>query len=190
VESVQLEITPAEEAPVVAAEPETPVEIVSELVAETIIAEPIKETIVEAVIEAVPVIETPVEAAPVIETPAVEIAPVVEAPVIEATPALVEEAPAVIEAAAPTEPLVETVHEEPVVEAPLQAFEVTEPTTVETTLEKVLEEPAIEPVSLVEEVHIPAHPLEAPQQAHSELIAQADQDQTPPAEENEENTTE
>jgi hypothetical protein len=43
----------------------------------------------------------------------------------------------------------------------------------------------------VEEAHIPAHPSEAPQQAHSELITEADNsDQTPQTEENDENTTE
>ncbi len=54
-------------------------------------------------------------------------------------------------------------------------------------------EPAIEAIAepMVEEAHIPAHPLEAPQQAHSEVVtAEADSDQTPPAEESEENTTE
>ena len=91
-----------------------------------------------------------------------------------------------------TEPIAEAAHEEqPVIEAPLQAFEVTEQAPIETTLEKVLEEPTIEPISLVEEAHIPAHPLEAPQQAHSGQITEADNsDQTPQAEENDENTTE
>jgi hypothetical protein len=41
----------------------------------------------------------------------------------------------------------------------------------------------------VEEAHIQAHPLEAPQQAPSETTT-ADSAQTPPAEENDENTTE
>ena len=137
-----------------------------------------------AVAEAAPIIEAVPEAAPIIEAPVEE----VTLPIIEESPAIIVEAPT--ETIAPTEPVVEETHEEQVVEAPLQAFEVTEPTTVETTLEKVLEEPAIEPVSLVEEAHIPAHPLEAPQQAHSELTTEADSDQTPQAEESEENTTE
>ena len=94
---------------------------------------------------------------------------------------------------APVEAVTEAAPE-PAVEVPLQAFEVTEQAPVETTLEKIMEaeEPVIEPV-LVEEVHIPIHPLEAPQQAHSEEEATetsaADNDQTPPTEENDENTT-
>jgi len=42
----------------------------------------------------------------------------------------------------------------------------------------------------VEEDNVPAHPIEAPQQAPSELKAETDSsDQTPPAEESDENTT-
>ncbi len=55
-------------------------------------------------------------------------------------------------------------------------------------MENAIEEQIIQPV-MVEEAHIQAHPLEAPQQAPSETAA-ADSDQTPPAEESEENTTE
>ena len=91
----------------------------------------------------------------------------------------VVEAPA--EVIAPTEPVAEAAQEQPTVEAPLQAFEVTEQAPIETTLEKVLEEPAIETVSMVEEAHIPAHPLEAPQQAHSEVAAAEQQRPNPPS---------
>jgi len=177
--------TPLIETPIETTPIETPV---SEAPTTEAAVEPAPAPVVEAVVEeAAPIIEAPVietvpEAAPIIE------APKEVTPIIEEAPIIAVEVPT--ETIATTEPAVEETHEEQVVEAPLQAFEVTEPTTVETTLEKVLEEPAIEPVSLVEEAHIPAHPLEAPQQAHSELTAEADSDQTHQAEESEENTTE
>ena len=98
-----------------------------------------------------------------------------------------------MEAVVLTEPVEEAVQEQPPVEIPLQAFEVTEQSPIETTLEKVLDEQIVEPDNgvVVEEVHIPAHPLEAPQQAHLELATEADNnDQTTQAEENDENTTE
>ncbi len=86
-----------------------------------------------------------------------------------------------VENVAPVEAITEAAPE-PAVEVPLQAFEVTEQAPVETTLEKIMEEaeaqPVIEPV-LVEEVHIPAHPLEAPQQAHSEEKAETCSRQRP-----------
>ena len=83
---------------------------------------------------------------------------------------------------------------DPVIEAPLQVFEVTEHVPIETTLEKIMEpaieEPIIQSV-IVEEAHIPAHPLEAPQQAHSDdmVAMETDTDQTTPTDENDENTT-
>ena len=55
----------------------------------------------------------------------------------------------------------------------LQDFEVTEPAQIETTLEKVME-PAIETIIdpvIVEEAIIPAHPLEAPHVAQTEMVA-------------------
>jgi len=60
---------------------------------------------------------------------------------------------------------------EPVIEAPLDAFEVTpKAEQIETKLDKVIEpavEPVIEPV-IVEEVQVPAHPSEAPHAAQTE----------------------
>ena len=164
-----------EEAPVIAAEPET-VEIITEATPEAVIAEPaVQEIIVEA-----PVIT---EAAP-IEQPTVA---------VEEAPAIEVEAPA--ETIAPTEPVAEAPQEQTVVEAPLQAFEVTEQAPIETTLEKVLEEPVIEPVS----GHLggggprsspPFRSASAGAFGSSDSGSGHDNDQTPPAEENDENTTE
>ena len=59
---------------------------------------------------------------------------------------------------------------EPEVEAPIDAFEVAPAAEVETTLDKVIEpelETIIEPLT-VEEVQVPAHPLEAPHAAQTE----------------------
>jgi polyhydroxyalkanoate synthesis regulator phasin len=110
-----------------------------------------------------------------------------EEPIINIDEAPVDKTPE--ETMAPMEEVSEVAQEQQVVDVPLQTFEVTEQTPVETTLEKVLEEPEIESVSMVEEDHIPAHPSEAPQQAHSELTAETDTDQTDQADENDENTT-
>ncbi len=139
-----------------------------------------------------------VTAEPAIQEPVAEAPVIIEAAIIEQPTAPIEEAPTVIienpiESVAPNDPVEEAAQEQPAVEVPLQAFEVTEQAPIETTLEKVLEEQIVEPVScdVVEEVHIPAHPLEAPQQAHLELTAETDNsDQTTQAEESEENTTE
>jgi hypothetical protein len=91
----------------------------------------------------------PAESAPIVEPIAVE-APVVAI----ATEEIVAEA-------AP-EP------EQPVVEVPLEVFDVApEPLTVETTLEKAMC-PMMESV-ITEEVQIEAHPLEAPHAAQPEL---------------------
>jgi len=56
---------------------------------------------------------------------------------------------------------------------------------------EIIEEQINQPV-IVEEAHIQAHPLEAPQQAPSEEIIEADTatDQTPQTDESEEDTTE
>lgn len=82
---------------------------------------------------------------------------------------------------------------EPVDDVPLHTFNVTEHEPLETTLEKVIEptseEHVIEPV-ILGEANIQAHPLEAPHQAPTEDITEADADQTSPEEENEEDTTE
>ena len=54
----------------------------------------------------------------------------------------------------------------------MQDFEVTEPVQIETTLEKVMD-PAIETIidpCIVEEAIIPAHPLEAPHVAQTEMV--------------------
>ena len=147
-----------EEAQVVVAEPEEAVEIVTE----ALIAEP---TVEEQIIQAAPIIEAPVEVpASIVEE--AQVAVVEEAAPIEQLTIAVEETPALTVEAAPiietpveapaetiiaTEPIAEVAHEEqPVIEAPLQDFEVTEQAPIETTLEKVLEEPAIETISLVE----------------------------------------
>jgi hypothetical protein len=53
-------------------------------------------------------------------------------------------------------------------------------------MEQVVDSRLIQPV-VVEEAHITAHPLEAPQAAHSEADT-ADNDQTVPTEESDENT--
>jgi hypothetical protein len=55
-------------------------------------------------------------------------------------------------------------------------------------MEPILES-VIEP-AIVEEAHVPAHPLEAPPQAPSEEIAETDTDQAHQTEEDDENTTE
>lgn len=82
---------------------------------------------------------------------------------------------------------------EPVDDVPLHTFNVTEHEPLETTLEKVIEptseEHVIEPV-ILGEANIQAHPLEAPHQAPTEDMTEADADQTSPEEENEEDTTE
>jgi len=83
--------------------------------------------------------------------------------------------------------------EEPVEHVPLHTFDVTEHEPLETTLEKVIEttseEHVIEPV-ILGEANIQAHPLEAPHQAPTEDITEADADQTSQEEESEEDTTE
>ena len=76
----------------------------------------------------------------------------------------------------PTEVIAEPTHEQPTMEeAPLQDFEVTEPIQIETTLEKVMD-PSIETISsvIVEEAIIPAHPMEAPHAAQTEMEASAE----------------
>ena len=131
-----------------------------------------------------------------IEEPVAEASLVIEEPIVGESfeAAIVDVAPEII---APAEAVVEQVMEtspDPVVEAPLQVFEVTEHAPIETTLEKIMEpaieEPIIQSV-IVEEVHVPAHPLEAPQQAHSDEMVDMETDtvQTTPTDENDENTT-
>ena len=137
---------------------------------------PIVETPVEAPIVEAPVEAVPIEAAPV-ETPMVEAQIQTEAPaIIEETPAETAlEAPA--EESAIPEPIAEAAPET-IIETPLQTFEVTETHSVETTLEKMLEAPTIETASqvLVEEAHIPAHPLEAPTPGATETDHDANTD--------------
>ena len=82
----------------------------------------------------------------------------------------------------PTEVMAEPRIEQPEVEAPLQDFEVTEPAQIETTLEKVME-PSIETLNasvIVEEAIIPAHPMEAPHAAQTEMVAEAQKPQPKP----------
>jgi hypothetical protein len=99
--------------------------------------------------------------------------------------AVIETAPIETTEAAP---VMEVVEPAPVISAPLQSFEVTEHAPTEITLEKVMEqaidEQLIQPVTVEE--HITAHPLEAPQVAHSEVDTA---DQTHHTEESDENTT-
>ncbi|MDR1993867.1 MAG: hypothetical protein LBQ98_10345 [Nitrososphaerota archaeon] len=108
---------------------------------------------------------------------------------------LVDAASEVIASAEVISEAVVEVAAEPVIEAPLTVFEVTEHAPIETTLEKimepVIEEPIIQSV-IVEEAQITAHPLEAPhQQAPSdEMVEETATDQTTPTDENDENTTE
>jgi len=86
---------------------------------------------------------------------------------------------------------------EPVDDVPLHTFNVTEHEPLETTLEKVIEptseEHVIEPV-ILGEANIQAHPLEAPHQAPTEIaleqMDEAQSNDTSPADENDENTTE
>jgi hypothetical protein len=164
--------TPIETARVVEVAPvETPVEAVpvETPVAEVASAEatPIApiEPEVHEIVEPAPEI-APKE--PEIVEPAAEVTIInLETPAPEAAHAI-EEATAVIETSetVPAE-IVET-PKEPVVEAPIDAFVVAPETAeVETTLDKVIEpavETVIDPV-IVEEVQVPAHPLEAPQVA-------------------------
>jgi hypothetical protein len=99
-----------------------------------------------------------------VEATAAEPAPVVEQPVAEAE--TTNTAPAEVVAEAP---------KEPAAVAPLDAFEVApEAAQIETKLDKVME-PAVEPVIeavTVEEVQVPAHPLEAPPAAQTETAHQ------------------
>jgi len=179
----------------------------------------------EAPIETPIIEEASMEAAVVEEAPVMEEAPVEEAQftpaevemVNEAAPeevmaeSVVEEATVNMEEASPMdEPVAEAQVEietspeevanaeiapEPTVAVPLQSFEVTEHSPMETTLEKLMDQTIEEQINqpvIVEEAHIQAHPLEAPQQAPSEEILDADTatDQTPQTDENEEDTTE
>lgn len=117
------------------------------------------------------------------ETLTIDNSPPEEQPVAEAPDEIVTAAEEVI--------VEETA--EPVDDVPLHTFNVTEHEPLETTLEKVIEptseEHVIEPV-ILGEANIQAHPLEAPHQAPTEDMTEADADQTSPEEENEEDTTE
>ena len=67
--------------------------------------------------------------------------------------------------------------EEPVVEVPLEVFDITpEPATIDTTLEKLMD-PIVEPVT-VEEAQIEAHPLEAPHAAQTEMVHEQSAEET------------
>ena len=194
IESVIVETSPVEPVPV-----EAEIETMQEEAA-LVEGAPIEFPVEVAQAEAAPVeaeIETmQEEAAPVeaeIETMQEEAAPVEADPIITSEPEIqsLNEAisePALqepiinMEAAAPVE--------QPSVEVPLQAFEVTEQEPIETTLEKVME-PVIEPTNdpiMGVEAHVPAHPLEAPHQAPSEVIPETDGNQDIQIEESEENT--
>ncbi len=183
---------PIETAPVI----ETPVET-----APAIEVAPIEVPVEAAPVET-PIVEVaPVEAAPVeIAEPEVhevtviapEIAttepaivePAIEEPAINVEAAFVEVAPVVEEAAVevvevPSE-IVEVV-KEPEVEAAIDAFEVAPMVAeVETTLDKMMA-PEVEPVIasvILEEVQVPAHPLEAPQAAQTETVPEQSAEET------------
>ena len=125
-------------------------------------------------------------------------------PVVEEATVNMEEASPMQEPVAEAQVEIETSPEEvanaeiapdPTVAVPLQSFEVTEHSPMDMTLEKIMEQTIEEQVNqpvIVEEAHIQTHPLEAPQQAPSEEILDADTatDQTPQTDENEEDTTE
>ena len=106
---------------------------------------------------------------------------------------LVEEAPIIeapAEIVAPTEPVAEVAQEEPAVEAPLQAFEVTEPTPIETTLEKVLKSQQLNLLPWWRRPTFQPTLQKRLSGAFGSDGGSRQRDQTPPAEENEENTTE
>jgi polyhydroxyalkanoate synthesis regulator phasin len=183
VENVPMESAPVETIPVEAPPvEEAPVESVPEETVTIILPEPEVQVINEPTPEITPQepeIAEPAPQEPIITMEAAAPAdqPTVEAPAENATPA---------------EEVAETAPEQPAVEVPLQAFEVTEQAPIETTLEKLMEsmiEPATETV-IVEEVHVPAHPLEAPHQAPTDATTETESDQIPQTEESEENTTE
>lgn len=216
IETMQVDVASVEAAPL-----ETPIEAAPEEAApiEADSSAPIDIIQVENLpMETIAVETTPEENVAVetsLETPTIDEAPVEEVTIIstepeaqimdESTPELViteeevQEQFINIETATPIEDTPQTeesteaaVPEQPVVDVPLQVFEVTEPEPVETTLEKLME-PEIELLSepiMVEEAHVPAHPSEAPQQAPSEVTTETDSDQDIQTEENEENTTE
>ena len=189
------ESTPIEAAPVIEALIETaPIIENAPVEAAPVIEAPIETA---PIIETPTVEIAPIETAPiaspepevqVTNEPTPEIAPqeqvviepALQEPIISMEAAVPEVAPATEEAAAKTESMdvtqietiAEPVSDEPAVEVPLQDFEVIpEVESIETTLEKVME-PEMEPVIqqvIVEEVQVPAHPLEAPLGAHSEV---------------------
>ena len=196
VEATPVETTPAVEVPVVEAAPiETPI-IETAQTAHIEIA-PAEAPVSEAPIEAAPIKEeAPTETAPiaaiepevqVIIEPVPDIAPqepiitepAPQEPIIDLKASPVEEPTPVVEelvmeaeteTVTPAEVAVEPTVEHPDAEVPLQDFEVTEPSTIETTLEKTME-PTIETLTapvIVEETIIPAHPLEAPQVGQTE----------------------
>ena len=138
---------PVAEAPVVSA----PVEEAS-----VVDAPVVEQPVVEAAPVEAPTVETPATETPTVETITIEApktdAPIVEAPVLEVpveTPAVVEAAPAAVEAVA--------VIEEPKPEkAALDEFTVTEPDVVQKELMQAVEEIAENPLS------------QAPPEAHEE----------------------
>ena len=101
----------------------------------------------------------------------------VEAAFVEVAPVVEEAAVEVVEV--PSE-IVEVV-KEPEVEAAIDAFEVAPMVAeVETTLDKMME-PEVEPVIasvILEEVQVPAHPLEAPQAAQTETVPEQSAEET------------
>ena len=200
---------------------ETDVEVASEAVDAEIFTEaaPVESSTEAAPAENLPIEDVAVEVLPAEETPVADAECLIEVTVADIPDELVFEEPAteasldidessvdalyeadMVDVASDIIVPAETVAEQvivvadPVIEAPLQVFEVTEHAPIETTLEKIMEpaieEPIIQSV-IVEEAHIPAHPLEAPQQAHSdEMVAmETDTDQTTPTDESDENTT-
>jgi polyhydroxyalkanoate synthesis regulator phasin len=197
------------------------VEVASEAVDAEIFTEaaPVESSTEAAPAENLPIEDVAVEVLPAEETPVADAECLIEVTVADIPDELVFEEPAteasldidessvdalyeadMVDVASDIIVPAETVAEQvivvadPVIEAPLQVFEVTEHAPIETTLEKIMEpaieEPIIQSV-IVEEAHIPAHPLEAPQQAHSdEMVAmETDTDQTTPTDESDENTT-
>jgi hypothetical protein len=191
VETVKAEATPVETTPANTVAIESPPLETAQAPIETA---PIENTQVETpqTVEVIPIEAPPVEITPTETAPIASPEPEVQI-INEPTPEIVTQEPAITEpapqepiinaeVAAPTEqsivetetPIIaaneineEVIQEQPAVEVPLQDFEVTEPAPVETTLEKVIE-PIMGSVT-IEEVQVPAHPLEAPQGAQTDI---------------------
>ena len=146
IEAPAVEIAPAETAPIASPEPE--VQVINEPTPEIVLAEP-----------------EVTASAPQKPTINVEVAPI-EHSVVEPEKTEI----------APTENIDESQLEQTEARETLQDFEVIPEVTVETTLEKAME-PLTEPINesiIVEEITVPAHPLEAPHLGQTEVEQSAE----------------